>query len=130
MGGSKVWGCGRGQELWEEWLLSRFPPAHAPGVRLATPAVLTDDFGKIVLWYLPGVLSNHRQVATFQLISENTALTFILLDRNLELATLPKHSTTKDTEAQRSSQLEGGSYKFQEFSFNSSRMFGILASMV
>jgi hypothetical protein len=44
----------------EESLRRRYPPLN--GVRALIPCVIVDVQGIIVTWYLPGILSNTRQV--------------------------------------------------------------------
>jgi len=46
----------------ESLLQTSFPPIHEPAKYEIKPMVIINKFGSILLWYLPGILSNNRQV--------------------------------------------------------------------
>lgn len=42
---------------------TRFPPVSSPAILYQDPLVVQDAHGRILLWYLPDVLSKSRQVS-------------------------------------------------------------------
>lgn len=47
----------------EEQLSKAFPPLHCrPFPLVSRPSIILDSAGNILTWYLPGLLSNERQV--------------------------------------------------------------------
>jgi hypothetical protein len=56
-----------------ESLASKYPPI-SPTLHLTSPATVVDQHGRIVVWYLPGVLTKHRQVCVLLLVLQHHLL--------------------------------------------------------
>jgi len=49
----------------EKSLQQRYPPLN--NITVSAPCIIVDRHGVILAWYLPGILSDSRQVGLFQL---------------------------------------------------------------
>ena len=53
-------------------LKAKFPPLfHDPTLHIV-PGIVVDKFGKVLVWYLPGILQPARQVNLFYLLFAHT----------------------------------------------------------
>jgi hypothetical protein len=50
----------------ENRLLEKYPPLS--GVKISKPCIIIDKQGIIMVWYLPGILNDSRQVGPFNLV--------------------------------------------------------------
>lgn len=55
--------CRGTNERVERELQDKFPPVHDEIVLHASPMLVTDCDGKILVWYLPGILGSIAQVS-------------------------------------------------------------------
>ena len=60
--------CSGQQEKAEERLMAAFPPGNS--TFLTTPAVICDQDGLALVWYLPSILSRKRQVSDLVIYSK------------------------------------------------------------
>ena len=47
----------------EAKLKKQFPPLNTDPTLLVEPGIIADMFGKIMVWYLPGIIHPSRQVS-------------------------------------------------------------------
>jgi len=59
--------CTGRNELFERNLDNQYPPIHFPSKHVADPCTVTDSWGNSLVWYLPGILTERRQVSTFKM---------------------------------------------------------------
>jgi hypothetical protein len=66
--------CTGMQEHIEKKLCQQFPPAESESI--VDPYLVTDSEGNILLWFLPGLLGNNRQVNFISLFNFSMTIEF------------------------------------------------------